>query len=61
MEPMKNCLNCNSTKLTSKDTEVEIKPGFFESFLGDKHKKFEMITCRDCGFVMFFDIEIIRV
>jgi len=60
--PIKNCLNCNSAKLSFKKISLQIEQGFFEGLLpGDKFKKLAKFTCKDCGFVMFFDPEYLKL
>lgn len=62
MVNLKKCSNCGSTDLHSEDISIELKAGLTEMILNtSKNKKFEIITCWDCGFVMFFDIERTRV
>lgn len=60
--PIKNCLNCDSTKLSFKEINIEIKGGLLEIIIDtDKFKKLDEFTCRGCGFVMFFDHKITTV
>ena len=56
------CISCNSTHLTFTEINIEVEGGLTEFILSaDKFQKLDKFTCRNCGFVMFFDPKITRV